>query len=283
MKPGQESQTAVMVAKWRAIANGVPLGAEFSDPTAYPLLPPSARAEVDEALQPSRRGLRAGFSHAFLDRRVKMMVVRTVAIDDAVRTVRSPQVVILGAGLDGRAWRMRELRDAAVYEVDHPDTQREKRARVASIEQRAREVRFVPVDFTKDDLDAALSAAGHDPARPTTWVWEGVIMYLSPDEVRSTLAVIAKRSRARSRLVALYHTRFWLRHVVGLVVRRMGEPLRSTFTPASMAAMLAAHGFDVTSDRDIPEIAEQLSGDLWRATRPMKHTRIVVADQRARS
>jgi O-methyltransferase involved in polyketide biosynthesis len=38
-----------------------------------------------------------------------MMVARTVAIDGAIRTAVSSQVVILGAGLDGRAWRMPEL------------------------------------------------------------------------------------------------------------------------------------------------------------------------------
>ena len=38
----------------------------------------------------------------------------------------------------------------------------------------ARELRFVPVDFAHDSLDAALQAAGHDPILATTWVWEGV-------------------------------------------------------------------------------------------------------------
>jgi Leucine carboxyl methyltransferase len=54
-----------------------------------------------------------------------------VAIDDAIRTAASPQVVILGAGLDGRAWRVSELADAIVFEVDHPDSQRMKRERAA--------------------------------------------------------------------------------------------------------------------------------------------------------
>jgi methyltransferase (TIGR00027 family) len=218
-------------------------------------------------------------AQAFLDRRVKMMVVRTIAIDDALRAVRSPQVVILGAGLDGRAWRMDELRDAIVYEVDHPDTQREKRARVPSLTQLARDVRFVPVDFTRDALDDALAAAGHDPTQPTTWIWEGVIMYLSPPEVESTLAVIGSRSCAGSRLIALYHAPFWLRHLVGIVVRRLGEPLRSTFTAQAMAALIARHGFRVTSDRDLPEIAQDLSRELAQATRVTKHSRIVVADE----
>ena len=36
----------------------------------------------------------------------EVMVPRTIAIDEAVRARLAPQLVILGAGLDGRAWRM---------------------------------------------------------------------------------------------------------------------------------------------------------------------------------
>lgn len=98
-----------------------------------------------------------------------LMIARTVAIDDAIRASAAPQVVILGAGLDGRAWRMSELSDATVFEVDHPDSQREKRARAAQLAPIAREIRFVPVDFARDDLEAALAAGGHDPMQRLSW------------------------------------------------------------------------------------------------------------------
>ena len=57
------------------------------------------------------------------------MTVRSLAIDDAIAAAKNPQLVIQGAGLDGRAFRMPELRDKVVFEVDHPDSQRDKRAR----------------------------------------------------------------------------------------------------------------------------------------------------------
>jgi methyltransferase (TIGR00027 family) len=270
-----------MVAMWRAIADGRPVVAQFSDPTAYALLPAYARARVDAVRKAGHRhGRRGGLSGAVLPRRVLVMVARTVAIDDAVRGARSPQVVILGAGLDGRAWRMPELGDAVVFEVDHPDTQREKRARVGSLTQCAREVRFVPVDFTKDRLDDALAAAGHDPTVPTTWVWEGVVMYLSPADVQRTLSVVSARSPAGSRLIVLYFSPSWRLHLLGFVVRRIGEPLRSKFTPDKMVGLLAAHRFEVTEDRAVSEIGRSLSPELERATRPFKHARVVVADKR---
>jgi len=200
MKAGSESQTAVIVCMARAAAHGRTPVAAFADPVALALLPEDARARVERfrtGVPP--RGLRGHVEHQFLERRSQMMVARTVAVDDAVRAAASPQLVILGAGLDGRAWRMPELRDVTIFEVDHPDSQREKRARASTLEPMARDVRFVPVDFTRDRMDDALATAGHDPVRPTTWIWEGVVMYLTQAEAEATLGVIERRSAPRSR------------------------------------------------------------------------------------
>jgi methyltransferase (TIGR00027 family) len=270
----------VLVTVGRAIAHGAPWAGRFSDPTARARQPDEARARVDRFWAgPPPKGLRAAFEHGYLDRQSKMMVARTVAIDDAVRAAAAPQLVILGAGLDGRAWRMAELRDAVVFEVDHPDSQRDKRARVSALAQAAREVRFVAVDFARDDLDAALSAAGHDPARPTTWIWEGVVMYLARADIEATLAVVARRSAPGSRLVVLYHSPAPLLLIVGAVVRGLGEPLRSVFTAATMRDLLRRHGFEVVRDEGMPALGAAESDEIGRATRIMKHLRVATADR----
>jgi len=280
MKPGRESQTAVMVGAARAAAHGRTAGVDFQDPTALALLPDEARRRVEDfraGVPP--KDLRGRLSRSFFGKRAKMMVPRTVAIDEAVRAAGAPQLVILGAGLDGRAWRMPELRDVTVFEVDHPDSQREKQARAAALERFAREVRFVPVDFTRDRLDDALAAAGHDPARPTTWIWEGVVMYLELSDIEATLAVVRRRSAPGSRLVVMYAAPSPLALLIGLLVRRLGEPLRSLFTAEQMRALLARHGFAVARDDDMPAIAARLSADLARDMRAMKHMRVAIADR----
>jgi len=278
MQRGRESQTSVFVAVGRAIAHGTTSAAGFADPTAMALLPEEARASVERFRAGPPRGLRGRFGHVFMDRRSKMMVARTVAIDGAIRERPAPQLVILGAGLDGRAWRMAELRDTVVFEVDHPDTQREKRARAAALTPAARDIRFVPVDFTRDDLAAALAHAGHDAARPTVWIWEGVVMYLTASEIAATLAVVRQRSAAGSRLVVAYHSPALLLAVVALFVRRLGEPLRSVHTPETMQRLLAGNGFEVVRDQDVRSIGDALGPEVAEATRVMKHLRIVVAD-----
>ena len=279
MKPGQASMTAELVCMGRAIADG--RTPAFSDPTALPLLSDRARERVQRVRSGvAPKGLRESVIHGYLARQAKVMVARTMAIDDAVRAAAAPELVILGAGLDGRAWRMRELADAIVFEVDHPDTQREKRARTGALTQAAREVRFVPVDFARDDLDAALSAAGHDPTRPTTWIWEGVVMYLDRAAISATLDVVARRSTSGSHLIILYHAPAPVLRLVGLLVRRVGEPLRSAFTDVQMRALLAEHDFDVVRDRSIPEVGAELSAELGKAASVAKHLRVVTAARR---
>jgi methyltransferase (TIGR00027 family) len=278
MQEGRASQTAVMVCMGRAIAHLEGTVPGFSDPTALALLSEEARARVERfRAGPPPRGFRGQLGHRFLERRSQMMAVRTVAIDEAVREAAAPQVVILGAGLDGRAWRMPELRQAIVFEVDHPDTQREKVARAAALVAVAREVRFVPVDFTRDSLDDKLAAAGHDSAQPTTWIWEGVVMYLTRPEVEATLGVVARRSAAGSRLIIAYAAPGLIVPLVRLLVSRVGEPFRSVFTAPAMKGMLAAHGFQTLRDDDVPTLARPLSERAWKATRTLKHIRIVVA------
>jgi methyltransferase (TIGR00027 family) len=268
-----------MVCAARAAAHGRTDVAAFTDPTALTLLPEGARRRVErlrDGVAP--RGLRGRVGRVFLEKRSKMMVVRTVAIDEAIRAAASAQLVILGAGLDGRAWRMHELADATVFEVDHPDSQQAKRGRAASLTQAARDVRFVPVDFTRDRLEDALAAAGHDPALKTTWVWEGVVMYLERPDIEATLGVIERRSAPGSRLVVVYQSPSVVRKSVGLFLRLVGEPFRSAFTAEQMRALLSGFGFGRIEDDDLATIADRLSGGFADVARLLRDVRLAVAD-----
>jgi methyltransferase (TIGR00027 family) len=280
MKDGTSSRTAEIVCAGRAVAHGHTEVARYSDPTAFALLSPEGQRRVERFRAGEPRSLRDEVAYRYLDRQSKLMVVRTVAIDDAIREAAAEQVVILGAGLDGRAWRMAELASVTVYEVDHPDTQRQKRARISALAQQAHEVRFVAVDFTRDSLDDALARAGHDASKKTTWIWEGVVMYLTPEQVRATLAVIAKRSAPRSRLALLYHRPQPILFFVGPILRWIGEPLRSRWQPEAMKALLDARGFDVVRDDDMASLGAALGGDVAAANVPMKHLRLAIAHRR---
>jgi methyltransferase (TIGR00027 family) len=281
MRAGRPSVTAELVCMGRAVADAAPPFPGFADATALRLLSERARARVARATGPKEPlGLRERIDRGYLTRQSQLMAIRTRAIDEVVRTAAAPQVVILGAGLDGRAWRMPELAQAVVFEVDHPDSQRQKRARAGALSLAARQVRFLAVDFARDSLDGALAQAGHDPGQRTLWLWEGVVMYLDRTDIESTLRVIEGRSARGSLLSVLYAAPTWLLSVVGLVVRSLGEPFRTALTPEEARTLLDRFGFTVTSDANLPTLGSRHSAALGRASRVARHLRILTAVRR---
>jgi len=92
-----------------------------------------------------------------------------------------------------------------------------------------------------------IARAKHDRASPTCWIWEGVVMYLSRDAMRATLAGIAKRSAPGSTLIVNYHT-LHRRFLARLIFRLIGEPQISAWTSAQMADDLRNVGFVVRED-----------------------------------
>ena len=191
---------------------------------------------------------------------------RTRTIDAALRERSAPQVVILGAGLDARAYRLPELAETTVFEVDHPATRAYKQRRARTLPVLARELRSVAVDFERDDLGGRLDQCGHDGARPTTWIWEGVTMYLTPEAVHATLATIARRSPESSTLVLTYITPDLvkragqaLRPLLRPAFAALGEPLRYAPTSTEIARIAALHDFRVERDDEGPGlIAERV-------------------------
>lgn len=270
----------MMVAYMRAVADaGASHVRDFRDPTARVFLDEKwlQRLEkIEEQLKSGRETIRLKFARISAD----LMALRTSAIDAAVReaVVRgTKQVVILGAGLDGRAWRMSELARVRVFEVDHPASQGFKRLRVGALPPSIADVTFVPIDFEHESLDAALARAGHDATRPTCWIWEGVIMYLTSEVVRSTLASIAERSARGSTLIVNYHTTM-RGALIRLVLRVMGEPVKSKWSPEEIGEALRAVGFGVVEHSGVEDWAKRFAtgGVNVRAGRVMW---IVVAER----
>ncbi|OBA93449.1 methyltransferase [Mycolicibacterium fortuitum] len=96
-------------------------------------------------------------------------------------------VVILGAGLDTKAYRLARHSTVPVFEVDLPVNIERKRAVVRSaLGAVPPSVQLVPVDFENDDLAAELARHGHRGGHRTFFIWEGVTQYLTADGVAST-------------------------------------------------------------------------------------------------
>ena len=98
------------------------------------------------------------------------------ATDSGIR-----QAVILASGLDARAYRLPWPASTTVYEIDQPQVIEFKTGVLADLgAQPTAQRRTVGIDL-REDWPTALRAAGFDPAAPTAWVAEGLLVYLPPD------------------------------------------------------------------------------------------------------
>jgi len=114
------------------------------------------------------------------------------------------QVVILGAGLDTRAYRLVAPAGARAYELDQPANTAFKQQRLRAVFRgNVDQVRVIPADFQIDHLAADLAENGFEIEEPALFVWEAVTQYLTEDAVRTTLAFIS-RAAAQSQLIFTY-------------------------------------------------------------------------------
>lgn len=249
------SQTALRVAFARAWESQLPENERICyDPLAEHLLPDEGvyllktregrERFAQEVPGPVWEGLRG------------YVALRTRVIDALLRDVAArgfTQLLILGAGYDSRAHRFPELHGRVkVFEVDRPETQEDKKARLAKHFGALPDyVTFVPMDFETDDLAAGLAQAGFDSAAKTLVIWEGGIQYLDTEAVAQTLDLVSSHTPAGSSLIVDYvapevvdgTTANPVMQVITQVARGGGEPFKFGMDHQGMAGFLEQHGF----------------------------------------
>jgi methyltransferase (TIGR00027 family) len=163
--------------------------------------------------------------------------------------------VVLGAGLDTFAYRKPGV---DVVEIDRPATQNWKKQalRAAGID--------IPESVTYAN-SVALPEAGR-----TLVSWLGVTMYLTAEELDTTLAVLPPCDVVVDHMLpAGLRDAAGEAYVAGVapVAAQNGEPWRSFLAPDDMAALLDKHGFEVVRhlrQRDVPGMLER--ADALRPT-----------------
>jgi methyltransferase (TIGR00027 family) len=129
--------------------------------------------------------------------------IRTRFFDDCLLdAARSGcrQVVVLGAGLDTRAFRLALPPRTSLFELDLPDVLdfKEEVLAARSASPTCRRV-ALPLDL-REDWPGVLVAAGFQPGEPTAWLAEGIVIYLSEPERDRLLDSVGGLSAPGSRL-----------------------------------------------------------------------------------
>ncbi|MEV6832820.1 SAM-dependent methyltransferase [Amycolatopsis sp. NPDC051102] len=128
------------------------------------------------------------------------VAIRTRFYDDYLLGAGCPQVGVLAAGLDTRAFRLAWPPGVRLFELDLPEVLAFKDEVLAG--QGATpscERVVVPADL-RDDWAGALRAAGFDPGVPTAWLAEGLLVYLSREDAEALLSTVTRLSAPGSRV-----------------------------------------------------------------------------------
>ena len=195
------SETALMGALHRAIASKELGRHRFgSDNLAEYFLPPHYKFFI--GFKKIRTNSKIKFNK-FLPGMHEYIIARTAFFDnvflEALRK-KIPQIVLLGAGYDSRAYRFANLRNATkIIELDIAPTQNRKKKclKKAQIDIPGN-VTLVPINFNKETLISVLENAGYDKGEKTLFLWEGVIYYLDSKSVDATLEFINRSTHSES-------------------------------------------------------------------------------------
>lgn len=266
VQEGAASATAAFVCDFRAVGalnpdralrNADKLAAKLCSPRILPYDYPLARATIDR----DPEGYAGYFFVNSRTRHIDEQVVKAAA--QGIR-----QVVVLGAGFDSRAYRFhKRFPKLRFFEVDFPATSSAKQAAVARVFGKLpAHVRYVPIDFDQQTLEAALPAAGYDARVKSLFVIEGVLMYVNEAGNRATLEFIARNSPPGSKVVYDYVLRrvidgdfegLFAAYRTAKGVASLGEPFVTGWTPAEAAEFARASGLEVEADLDAAELTRR--------------------------
>jgi methyltransferase (TIGR00027 family) len=146
-------------------------------------------ADVLDGKDPEHRLKTSDFGEIF----VNFQGARTRYFDDYFRQVVGAgirQVVILAAGLDSRAYRLSWPDGTTIFELDRPqvlDFKRQVLAEQGAVPNAER--REVAVDL-REDWQHVLRSNGFDPAKPSAWIAEGLLIYLQATSQQQLFAGI---------------------------------------------------------------------------------------------
>jgi methyltransferase (TIGR00027 family) len=198
--PHGVGMTAVGVAYLRALETTRP-DRLFADPFAAEFVAASGWTPPDGTEQDLNDT--SDVVRAFWGTVAASAIVRTRFLDEfavAAADAGVRQFVILGAGLDARAFRLVWPPGVRLFELDVRDMIDFKERVVTSIGAQPRCERIVVASDLGGDWFSDLARAGFDAPITTAWIAEGLLIYLTAEQNDALIATISGASPRGSRL-----------------------------------------------------------------------------------
>jgi methyltransferase (TIGR00027 family) len=191
--------TALMVAAARAIETHRD-DSLASDPYAEHFVR-AAKASADWPVR--QREVPDGDANPLWGRLARYFGLRTRVLDDHLlgsARAGARQVVLLGAGLDARAFRLDWPPGVVLFEVDREGVLAFKHEVLDGLRATPGLSRRPVAADLCEDWPSALVGAGFDPALPTAWLAEGVLLFLPSQAEEELVAAVDRLSAPGSTL-----------------------------------------------------------------------------------
>ncbi len=157
------------------------------------------------------------------------IILRHAAIDNLVRE-NGPQmpVVLLGAGYDSRALRLKSFLKHGISEVDFPATAEQKKKILAQAKIDTAHITFHSADLMQKSLAEILETLGLK-GKQALIVWEGVTMYVSKAVIEQTIRTCSTLLAPGSILVADYFNEKGKSALSADIIKQKSEAFAKTF------------------------------------------------------
>lgn len=219
------------------------------------------------------------------------LISRTRFIDDLIEKSTDDKVeqyVILGAGYDSRAHRLKLPSGLKIFEVDQPEVQERKRSKLPDVIPNSENVTYVSIDFNHQSLKEQLLNAGFDQNKSTVFTLEGVSQYITKEAVSSTLNELAVLTQNSSTILFISYVNRLLREdpkacfgkgyvksekkaaTIQSLAAKSGEPWITLYSTEEIEDLLSQNGFLLTEDKTLADLNSKYFTPIGR-TIPENH------------
>jgi len=213
------------------------------------------------------------------------LICRTRFIDDFIEENTSAgieQYVILGAGYDSRAHRLKLPPKLKIFEVDQPEVQVIKRSKLPKSISNGENIIYVSIDFNNQSLKEQLLDAGFDKSKSTIYTLEGVSQYIPKEALSSTLKELATlNANSNSKIFISYVNKLLLEDskacfgigysrpekAIKFIIngaKKVGEPWISFYSAEEIQNLLSENGFIVIENQTLADLNSKYFAPVGR-------------------
>ena len=206
------------------------------------------------------------------------LIARTKYLDEIVKKNVAngcKQYVILAAGYDSRANRLKLPADLNIFELDQIEVQKRKLSILDKIIPRSKKITYIDIDFNKDSISNKLSDAGFKSKKSTIFTLEGISQYITKDSLFSTLKEISQLTKTTKTTIFLSYTDSVInqspQHLFGKgypnprkitnrikkIVGALGEPWISFYSKKEIEELLIQNGFRLKEIKKLEDLNDK--------------------------